>query len=347
MHKPSHNYLFNFSSSYSGGGLKILCSYLDFFDKNSGAYFIVNSRLKEELSHTYPNNTIFFVKVSKLKRLFNDMYYLKPILDNIPRLDLYFSYGIPVYKKIARNNWFHVSNMIPIDPQANYLGALHILQMKLLGHRIKKYAKYADFLSADSLDAANKASAFIKHEIKNKVVLKNGIDGSFIKLRGRQKSKTAITVGTQPYKDLGRLFSLYKMLQETGKVESLIIIGAQESVPNIILEDPSVLSMGTIESAQVYEELAKASIYITTSLIENSSVAALEGLYLCSHSYLSQIGPHREMLEDAQLEYESIDIDELGPFYVVKNEVPSEYIDSISWDSVNLEFYNYLKENLS
>ncbi|MCF8057808.1 MAG: glycosyltransferase [Bacteriovoracaceae bacterium] len=347
MPEPRNKFLFNFSSSYSGGGLQILVSYLDFFNKNGGSFFILNSRLKNKLSKEYPNNKLFFVEINKVKRFVNDMYYLTPIVKNLPPLDLYFSYGIPVYKKVARNNWFHVSNMIPIEPMFNYLGKFQLLQMRLLGFRINKYARNADFLSADSKDALEKSQRFLKYNVKNNVVLKNGIDDSFIRLRGKNKIKNAVTIGTQPYKDLIRLYRLYKWLQKEGKVSKLTIIGSVETIPKQISEDSSVILKGIIEPDQVHEELSSASTYISTSLIENSSVAALEGLYLCPNSYLSKIGPHKEMLEDAQLSFESIEIQEVGEFYHVDQEVPSDYIKSISWDNVNRQFLNYLKSNLS
>ena len=36
------NFLFNFSSSYSGGGLKRLLAFSEWFNKNGGANFIVH-----------------------------------------------------------------------------------------------------------------------------------------------------------------------------------------------------------------------------------------------------------------------------------------------------------------
>ena len=52
------------------------------------------------------------------------------------------------------------------------------------------------------------------------------------------------------------------------------------------------------------------------------------------------------MIKDAGINYERVDLDGLGEFYKVSTDVPEEYIESISWDKVNDEFFNYLKKNI-
>ena len=52
--------LFNFSSSYKGGGLKRLLSFAEWFDSHGGAIFIVHEKTKPHLS-TYKNNTYFYI----------------------------------------------------------------------------------------------------------------------------------------------------------------------------------------------------------------------------------------------------------------------------------------------
>jgi hypothetical protein len=46
----------------------------------------------------------------------------------------------------------------------------------------------------------------------------------------------------------------------------------------------------------VIECLRKTRIYISTTLTENSYNAAAEGIFLADESYISDIGPHRELL---------------------------------------------------
>ena len=47
-------YIFNFSRSYSGGGLKRLLAFSKYFNENGGSNFIVNSKVKphmEDFNH--------------------------------------------------------------------------------------------------------------------------------------------------------------------------------------------------------------------------------------------------------------------------------------------------------
>jgi glycosyltransferase involved in cell wall biosynthesis len=343
---PSNNYLFNFSSSYSGGGLIILISYLDLFENKGGATFILNDRLKQTLSDKYKKNKILFVRIEKYKRLWNDEYYLKPILNSNPEFNLYFSYGIPIYSVVGKTNWFHVSNLIPISPSHSHLKGMAMLKMLLLRYRIKKFSRNVDILSADSQDGINQTIDFLGEMNLKTKVLRNGIDSDFSQTKklNINKDKSAITVGTQKYKDLIRLYKLYLKLKSNGDVDSLKVIGDSSSIPMELKRDPSVNIHGTISHNEVIAELTKSKIYLSTSRIENSSIASLEGLYLCDESYLSEIGSHQELVIDAGIDINSVKFDSLGSFYYVTEEIPIKYIDSISWKKVNEDFYQYLKK---
>lgn len=348
MATPKFNYLFNFSSSYSGGGLIILKSYLKLFNDKGGATFILNHRLKEDLEGNFENNRFFFIKISKFKRLIDDEYYLKSIINKFPKFDLYFSYGIPVYSKIGKINWFHVSNLIPINPKSSHLEGLAMLKMILLRHRIKKFAKNIDFLSADSQDGVDQTIEFLGIKSFTEKVLKNGIDSKSwknIKIYSK-KEKVAVTVGTQKYKDLSRLYSLFLDLKKKGDVEKLKVYGDPSSVPKELHKDLSVEVCGFVPHSQILDELAKSKIYLSTSTIENSSIASLEGLYLCSESYLSTIGSHKELIIDSGLELKSESFEKVGSFYKVTGKISDEYISSISWDKINDEFFQYLEEKI-
>ena len=253
---PSNKYLFNFSSSHTGGGLKILKSYMDLFESKGGVWFILNKKLESTFGDKYSKNKIFFVEIKKFKRFFDDEYYLKPIIKDLPTIELYFSYGIPVYSKVGQTNWFHVSNMIPICPEVSHLGWFSMLQMLLLGHWIRKNRHNADVISADSQDAVNRTLEFLSDYKGKTTVLRNGIDGSFIKLKTSAKSKTAVTIGTQKYKDLVRLYSLFKQLKSKGEVEELKVIGSEDLIPANLKSDSSVKLMGQIPHEKVVEELA-------------------------------------------------------------------------------------------
>ena len=93
---PINKYLFNFASTYSGGGKQILLSYLEFFNSNGGAHFILNSKLGEDVAERYTGNIIYFVSPSPFQRLYDDGRYLTEIMGN-EDFDLFFSYGVPIY----------------------------------------------------------------------------------------------------------------------------------------------------------------------------------------------------------------------------------------------------------
>ena len=67
-------WLFNFSSSWVGGGLIRTLETVKWFDNNMGAYFIINDRIENEVSKHRKNNKYFFISDNKVKRLFSDGY---------------------------------------------------------------------------------------------------------------------------------------------------------------------------------------------------------------------------------------------------------------------------------
>lgn len=341
---PKYRYLFNFASSCSGGGLRILLSYLTFFEKNGGAYFIINSKLKNTVQN-FSNNRIDFVELSNFKRLINDTYYVTPIIKEIGNMELYFSYGIPFRKKFAPINWLHISNMIPISPSFRHLSFLRMCQMYLLGYRLKKTGPLIDCLSADSKHALKESLKFLSNNIANHIVLKNGIDEKLLSQKSvNSKEKCAITIGTLGYKDLNRLHKVFNHLKRMQKVKALKIIGDTSTIPNCLKSDPDVILLGTMPYEEVLNHLGSSSIYISTSLIENSSIACLEGLLMCEESYLSQIGPHKEMLEDAKIAFESINLDDVGFIFKVTEKISSDYVKNVTWDNLNTNLIDEIKK---
>ena len=68
------------------------------------------------------------------------------------------------------------------------------------------------------------------------------------------------------------------------------------------INDKSVVLTGIISQTEVIEILKKTKYYISTTLVENSFNAASEGLVFASESYISDIAPHRELLENESFE---------------------------------------------
>ena len=91
----------NFSSTYSGGGLRKLLETAKWFDKTDGGYFIVNQKAFNYIKDYSNKNVYYVVTQNRIRRLFNDGYYLHNILDVIGTPDIYFSYGIPVFFRLT------------------------------------------------------------------------------------------------------------------------------------------------------------------------------------------------------------------------------------------------------
>ena len=190
----------------------------------------------------------FFI-VNKFKRFINDGYFLRQIIKLIKKPSSYFSYCIPVYSNIIMTNWFYVSNLIPAAPKFSRLALFSILQMHLLAYRIKKTK-----------------------------VLRNGVDREVLKNRKVEKEKVAITVGTQKYKNLKSLYLLFIQLKERKTVEKLKIIGDLTKILRNIGKDTDVKVMGILDHEKAIYKLAKSKVYLSSSKIENSSIASLRSL---------------------------------------------------------------------
>src|ERR1039457_4876293 len=107
-----HRFLLNFTASYSGGGYKRLYEYAKWFNKNGGTWFAIHPRCADLIAK-FPNNRFFVAKQARIERLYNDCGYLKAIAREIGQPTLYYSYGIPLYYRFGRINWFHLSNVLP------------------------------------------------------------------------------------------------------------------------------------------------------------------------------------------------------------------------------------------
>lgn len=346
MQNPTNNYLFNFASSFSGGGRQILLSYLEFFDTHGGAHFIVNKSLGRDVEEKYKNNKFYFVSPTSFQRFFNDGFYLEKILKS-QNFDLFFSYGIPIYKRAGKKNWLHISNLIPMAPSIKFLNTIGMFKMYLLRRRLIKYSQNVDVLSADSqyaLDLSEEQLG-LTGRIKKKV-LKNGMSGNLLEQEVKNRERVAITIGTQPYKDLITLYKVFKKLKDEGVVDSLLVVGDKGRIPKEMLESPDVIAKGIVSHEDVTELLASSKVYISTSLIENSSVASLEGAFLCEECILSDIGPHREMLEDLGLEEKRLKISEELEVLHIKEAVDKSHILKNDWNKLNLDLYDFIKANV-
>ena len=336
-------WLFNFSSSWVGGGLIRTIETVRWFDNNMGAYFILNDRIKDKVSK-YNNNKYFFVSDNKMKRLFSDGYYIPKIITEIGRPDVYFSYGIPVFNDIAKINWFHISNALTLKTDKISLSLKTRIQMLILKRRIIKSIKYTQIATGESEFSIN----LLKHETNKRNfmchydVLPNGFDIKSINetvIRKREAFKRyAVTIGTYKYKKIKVALELFHQIKEANNLKKFIIVGSANNIPRSIKSDKLVEIVPSISRKDLLNLLYNAEYYISTSQIENSSNAVLEALLLSKNIILSNIPSHNEMLRNLKTKTITLNNTE---FHTLKN-IYNNKIEEISWVEVFKKMFDII-----
>ena len=329
-------WLFNFSSSWTGGGLNRTYETVKWFDSNLGAYFIINDKIKDEISIFNRKNKYFFVSENKLKRLLMEGYYMPQIIDEIGKPDIYFSYGISVFYNIGNINWFHISNALTIKTKNISLPLIKRIQMWILKRRIIRSMKYTQIVTGESEFSIN-----LLKEINNKKhlkcfydVLPNGYDISIVKNILNKKRDLSLnyglTIGTFTYKKIKVALELFYEIKKEKNLEKFIIVGSSDYVPNSVINDKLVEFKSNISKEELFKLLYNAEYYISASQIENSSIAVLEALLLSKNIVLSNIPSHNEMvrnLKPTKLVLENSKTD----FIILENKkkkfVPMSWID--------------------
>jgi glycosyltransferase involved in cell wall biosynthesis len=294
--RVAHSFLFNFSASYSQGGFKRLQEFARWFDSRGGAYFAIhpnNSHLIQE----FRRNRFFVVQRPHLLRLINDWSYLDDICKEIGQPDLYYAYGIPLYRRIGRINWSHVQNVFVIRRHVVSLSLVNRLKFQLLAARFHRGFALADVVSAESVYSLQLLE---NKGIRRTALSVNGSDDELKALAmapsGAQRANVAIVVGTISYKDLNASLHAFRHLRQTHPGLKLEVIGDPSYVPNAFRQDGDVTLCGTLKRQEVIERLSRARFYISTTQVENSYNAASEGAFLSEESFVSDIPPHRELL---------------------------------------------------
>jgi hypothetical protein len=96
------------------------------------------------------------------------------------------------------------------------------------------------------------------------------------------------------------------MLKKTNSELQLMIIGNSQTVPEEFRGNPDITVRGVLTRPEVIDCLRKTRFYISTTYIENSYNAASEGIFLADESYISDIGPHRELLMNTRFDEVSV-----------------------------------------
>jgi glycosyltransferase involved in cell wall biosynthesis len=294
----AHPVLFNFSASPVGGGLKRATEYAKWFDRQGGAWFMVHERCRH-LVEEFPRNRFFVIKQSPLARVIDDLSSVRRTLAELNATpECYYAFGIPLYARVGRVNWFHLSNVLPLDWRRIPLPVRSRIRFRLIGHRIKKGLPYADVISAES----NASVALFDAGYRDRLFL--SVNGNDDELREAERANTterrprAVVVGTYPHKDLDESCAVFDTLKKGDPRLTLVVFGDSRLISRAIKSRPDVVVRGSRPRSEVIEELLHAQYYISTTRIEGSSNAASEGIFLAKEAFLSDIGPHRELLAD-------------------------------------------------
>ena len=330
-------WLFNFSSSWNGGGLNRTEETVKWFDNNFGAYFIINYRIKDEISKYNKKNKYFFISENKIKRLFMDGYYISKIIAEIGEPDIYFSYGIPVFNSIAKINWFHISNALTLKTKNISLPWTKRIQMWILKKRIIRSMKYTNIATGESEFSIN----LLKEENNKKKlkcfydVLPNGYDISLIKNVLNKKRerlyKYGITIGTFSYKKIKVALELFHQIKKTNNLKKFIIVGSYDNISKSVIDDRFVEFKSNISRKELFDLLYNAEYYISASQIENSSIATLEALLLSKNLVLSNIPSHYEMIRN--LKTKKIVLENTKTDFILLENNNKNFV-SISWIDV-------------
>ena len=298
---PAHNYLFNFAASFSSGGYKRLHEYARWFDAAGGASFIIHPRC-EHLRGEFSRNRYFIVRQGVLRRLFDDCGYLRAIEGAGGSPDFYYSYGIPLYHRVGRIGWFHLSNVLPMMPWSAPMSLTDRCKFALLGRRMRAGYRFADVISVES---SSSIDAIGSVDAARAFVSVNGSDHELAVIAGRRAAPAdpvATVVGTYRYKALGDSLRVFEMLRAANPGLELHVFGNPDWVKDEVRDAAGVRIRGTVPRGELIETLQRSRFYISTTLIENSYNAASEGVFCAEQSYVSDIGPHRELLAGMPVE---------------------------------------------
>ena len=316
--RAEYPFLFNFAASYSGGGYKRLHEYARWFDSHGGASFAIHPNC-EHLRGLFPGNRYFTVTISHLRRLFDDSSYLEEIARSNGRPELYYAYGIPLYRHFGRINWFHLQNLLSLGRHTVPLSLFHRLKFRMLGNRFRRGFGFADVISAES---HNSLELLDLGTDERKFLATNGNDDELALLAAGIRplpEELATAVGTFSYKGLGDAFRIFQTARERHPELKFTVIGEPRAIAPWLRRQPEVLIRGTLDRPAVMDILRRSRFYISATHVENSYNGAAEGTFLAQESVISDIPAHRELLQNEP--HELIRIPGLDrPFFQVQRE---------------------------
>ena len=290
----NYDILFDFSSSPIRGAVRRLDAYINFFSKTDlKVVFLVHAKVR---SNYRLNDKVKIIYINK--NILDKIFSINKYLDEYKlKVNWLFSYGVPINKVIAVNNWLHISNILPFNPNIN-IPILLKLKMYVLRLNYVRGSKMIDVVSAESQFSLDSYSSYITGP--KLVPLYNGIEyrpdikplGNFLKY-----GNYAVISGTQPYKRVDKAYSLFLHLKNLYKLDNVLIIGSLDLLDSKYRSMPDVVLIDHLEDALYFESLLTSEIFITSTEVENSSCAVLEAICYCKKSYLSDIQSTAELLD--------------------------------------------------
>ena len=331
--------IFDFSSSYSGGGAKRLTAMLSYYNKKGEAVlFIVNDKYK--LKERY-NENIYITKrsVKIIDRIINrNGTALQLVRKYQP--DLYFAYGIPISKDICCKKVLHVSNVLPFSIARNEQTIMSWLKFRLIGHYLENSLKVADLVFGESVSTRNFISEryWSKYNVSYNACALPSLSEQDFSLFDRPGVQYCVVVGTHRHKNLQKSFELYCRKKIELGLEKIIIVGSEKNIPEDLRNNEEVILTGELSHEQVLSILSKSALYICSSSIENSFNALSEAISCAQEIYVKNLPVHKELLDLLSVKYE-IKKFSLGE-YIKCQKLESELPNSLDWVAILKDFDN-------
>ena len=317
-----YDIIFDFSSSPTGGGLRRLEAYTEYFSQShlKTHFFIhASARNRDRIQQLIPATLVQKSLASKAL-LSND--YLKEIDFNAKWL---FSYGIPTKRSKAERNWLHISNVLPFFIFHATAAPCLFLRMYILRQQFKANFRNNDIVSAES-DFSIKMYLNATGWKGETVILRNGIFKEDPVLETKQPY--AIAIGTHSYKRIDLTYKIFTGLKKDLGLKKLLIVGDSKLIPRSIRSAIDVDIRNFLPEAELQSCLKRASYFISTSEVENSSCAVLEGLRLTKQAILSNIPSHREMLRNGPVHF----FQHQGADYLIVNQSDVRSDVMVDWN---------------
>ncbi len=285
--------VFDFSSSPVGGGLRRLEAYAAYFVRSPlRTCFLVHPKVHRRVAAVGVDAKA--ISRGALSKACASTAYLRSFEGDC---EWFFSYGIPVHRRVGILNWFHVSNVLPFALSAATVDLRLLLKMKTLLLQCAHAAANCDVVSGESRFTLARYRASCGDSSRS-VLLANGLaEGIWTDPDAVPRAPRAVTVGTESYKRLDRVIEVYDSLRERYGLEALEVVGSATALGGRARSRPDIVCTGFLDDRSYFDRLARARVLISASEVENSSVAVLEGLALCEYVVLSDIPSHRELVE--------------------------------------------------